>query len=166
MNSIRRLILRQWKSEDQPFFVSLNTCPVIRRHMDGAMEHNDCVRFFQEIVLKNPEAFAVCLNISPQGTDVSSCEETVIGHCFINPEAESQFPEVGYMLSREHWGKGLATELLKSLVNYAEKKYQGLSATCDLENESSLRVLEKCGFVVVKIVREEEPHYAELIRLF
>lgn len=166
MCSISRLILREWKSEDQPFFVSLNTSPVVRKHMDGPMKRDDCVQFFQEIVLKNPEAFAVCLKNSSQARDIASCEETLIGHCFINPEAESQFPEVGFMLAREHWGKGLATELLKTLVTRAECRYQGLSATCDLDNESSLRVLEKCGFVVVRIVKEESPHYAELIRLF
>jgi RimJ/RimL family protein N-acetyltransferase len=51
---------------------------------------------------------------------------------------------VGYWISREHWGKGVATAaLLKYLEGFTYRPVHA-SAACD--NTASIRVLEKCGF--------------------
>ena len=54
---------------------------------------------------------------------------------------------VGYWLGREFWGKGLATQALAELV--AEVTARPLHAWVATSNVASIRVLEKCGFVVV-----------------
>ena len=54
---------------------------------------------------------------------------------------------VGYWLGREFWGKGLATKALAELVD--EVKARPLHAWVATSNVASIRVLEKCGFVVV-----------------
>jgi RimJ/RimL family protein N-acetyltransferase len=54
---------------------------------------------------------------------------------------------VGYWLGREFWGRGLATEALAELAGIVEER--PLRAHVVQTNVASIRVLEKCGFVLV-----------------
>ena len=53
---------------------------------------------------------------------------------------------VGYWIGREFWGKGLATRALAELL--AELPQRPLHAYVAPTNAGSIRVLEKCGFVL------------------
>jgi RimJ/RimL family protein N-acetyltransferase len=54
----------------------------------------------------------------------------------------------GYVLARDAWGKGFATEALTAIVNVAAQvDVTRLFALCHPEHRPSRRVLEKCGFV-------------------
>ena len=55
-------------------------------------------------------------------------------------------PSVSYWIAREHWGKGVATAALTAFL--AEIEVRPLYARAANDNVGSLRVLEKCGFVV------------------
>jgi RimJ/RimL family protein N-acetyltransferase len=55
--------------------------------------------------------------------------------------------EVGYWIGREFWGRGVATRALAALL--VEVRERPLFAGAAKHNVASLRVLEKCGFVVV-----------------
>jgi ribosomal-protein-alanine N-acetyltransferase len=56
--------------------------------------------------------------------------------------------EVGYALAAEHWGRGLATEMARGLVAYAESHgLVDLIAYAEPTNAASRRVMEKVGFV-------------------
>lgn len=53
----------------------------------------------------------------------------------------------GYVLARDAWGRGYATEALGAMVGLAvELGVRRLYALCHAENRASARVLEKCGF--------------------
>jgi RimJ/RimL family protein N-acetyltransferase len=56
-------------------------------------------------------------------------------------------PEVTFWIDREHWGKGLATAALESLLR--QERVRPLFARAAVDNLGSLRVLAKCGFVAV-----------------
>lgn len=53
---------------------------------------------------------------------------------------------VGYWVSRGHWGKGIASRALELLL--LEVPTRPLYAHVATSNGASLRVLQKCGFVV------------------
>lgn len=54
----------------------------------------------------------------------------------------------GYVLARDAWGKGYATECLQAIVNIArDLGIRRVYALCHPKNPASCRVLEKCGFV-------------------
>lgn len=57
--------------------------------------------------------------------------------------------EVGYVLSKDYWNKGLMTEAVKAVCNYLfnELDYDFLLCGYYLFNEQSKRVQQKCGFV-------------------
>lgn len=56
---------------------------------------------------------------------------------------------VGYWISREHWGQGIATRALRLLL--LEVATRPLHAHAATSNVASLRVLMKCGFVVERV---------------
>jgi ribosomal-protein-alanine N-acetyltransferase len=55
--------------------------------------------------------------------------------------------DVGYVVSRPNWGKGMATEALRTLVGWAlsQESIYRVWALCDVDNLASGRVLEKVG---------------------
>jgi len=54
--------------------------------------------------------------------------------------------EVSYWIGKEFWGQGTATQALKLFLG--EQRERPLYARAVHDNLASLRVLEKCGFVV------------------
>ena len=54
----------------------------------------------------------------------------------------------GYVLAKDAWGKGYATEALQAIVETARAVgTRRLYAICHTEHPASWRVLEKCGFL-------------------
>lgn len=60
--------------------------------------------------------------------------------------------EVGYLFLREHWGRGLATEALRGLLDWARAARRAGTLRCErviafapANHHASLRVMEKCG---------------------
>ncbi len=66
--------------------------------------------------------------------------------------------ELGYVLSREHWGKGLMPEAVRAVIRFGFGR-MGLNrveARCITENTASARVMEKAGMNYEGILRERE----------
>ena len=59
---------------------------------------------------------------------------------------------VGYWIGSEFWGRGLATQALRELIQHETTR--PLVAHVATSNVASIRVLEKCGFVVTREVTE------------
>ncbi|MEO8254676.1 MAG: GNAT family N-acetyltransferase [Flavobacterium sp.] len=67
--------------------------------------------------------------------------------------------EIGYVLSRKYWGKGIATEVCKSIVQYsfANTTTKEVVAITDINNSGSQNVLQKAGFLRLdNLIRNEE----------
>ncbi|HEY8538510.1 MAG TPA: GNAT family N-acetyltransferase [Steroidobacteraceae bacterium] len=60
----------------------------------------------------------------------------------------ARFATTGYVLARDAWGQGYATEALQAMVALAAQRgIQRLDAQVHVANAASIRVLEKCAFV-------------------
>ncbi len=65
------------------------------------------------------------------------------GYTFETEERAS----LGYVLARDAWGMGFASEVVNALVEHAPiLGLQELTACCHVDHRASARVLEKCGF--------------------
>lgn len=61
----------------------------------------------------------------------------------------------GYVLARDAWGQGYATEALRAMVELARQKgVKRLEAVCHTEHRASAHVMEKCGFQCEGILPE------------
>jgi [ribosomal protein S5]-alanine N-acetyltransferase len=60
---------------------------------------------------------------------------------------ENQTAEFGYAFNRSYWNSGYATEAATSVLTraFAVLKVNRISATCDVRNVASWRVMEKLG---------------------
>ena len=92
----------------------------------------------------------------PTTIDRVEYEGKVIGSLGIEKYDEEEFPEfaekscreIGYVLSKEYWGRGLMPEAVKEVIRYLFEDV-GLDVIfCGhfLRNIQSKRVQEKCGF--------------------
>lgn len=62
--------------------------------------------------------------------------------------------EIGYLIGREHWGKGYATEAMGALLNYYFNiiGHERLIALAKPENIASNRVIHKLGFKLERYI--------------
>ena len=62
------------------------------------------------------------------------------------------FYDLGYRLIEKYWGKGIATETAKAILEYAFKELnlEEVYAMCDIENIGSKNVLEKADLLFIE----------------
>ncbi|MBW4498668.1 MAG: GNAT family N-acetyltransferase [Scytonema hyalinum WJT4-NPBG1] len=79
----------------------------------------------------------------------------LIGHCGLEYLAILDEIEVNYLLAREYWGQGLATESTVALLRYGFEtlQFERLVALAKPENLASRRVMEKTGMQYEKNVQ-------------
>ena len=78
---------------------------------------------------------------------VERASSEVVGFCgLVHPGGQAE-AEIKYALARHSWGKGLATEAVRAMLNYGATTYGLLEiiATVAPDNLASQRVLAKAG---------------------
>lgn len=75
---------------------------------------------------------------------------------YMNYSADNSTVEIGYSLSREHWGKGLMTEALTAVIDetFRVLGLHRIEAMHFTDNPASGRVMEKCGMLHEGHMRE------------
>ena len=89
----------------------------------------------------------------------------VIGSLGIDKYKESELPEysdklgveIGYVLSKDYWGRGLMPEAVQAATKYLLEIVKLDFIVCGhfIDNLQSMRVQEKCGFRHLKLVKYE-----------
>ncbi|PYS49375.1 MAG: N-acetyltransferase [Acidobacteria bacterium] len=71
--------------------------------------------------------------------------QELIGYCGLR--SFNGAPELVYLLSKDYWGKGLATEMARAVLSYGfeEKQFERIIAMTKLDNHASQRVMRKIG---------------------
>jgi ribosomal-protein-alanine N-acetyltransferase len=66
--------------------------------------------------------------------------------------------ELGYVLSREHWGRGLMSEAVREVIRFGFERLElnRMEARCIAANTASARVMEKAGMTYEGTLRERE----------
>jgi [ribosomal protein S5]-alanine N-acetyltransferase len=74
----------------------------------------------------------------------------VIGHITVNNDSENgrdDTKELGFVLNRNYHNQGIMTEVIYQVLNYLfSKEIEYVYACCFQNNNSSKRLIEKCGF--------------------
>lgn len=141
-----RLVLREIRMSDAP------ACFAMR----GDAETMRFVRRQLALTLEDAKAFITRVhdgqraNTCAQWAMTLNGDDTCIG--VIGPwriDPENHRGELGYMLARAHWGKGLISEAIAPVADHAFSALglHSLEAWVDPRNTASIRVLEKNGFI-------------------
>lgn len=140
----RRARLTTWLPADLDDLRALHSDPLAMRHMRSGVEDERRTRARLDTFLHEQ---------SERGWTkwrVEDAEGRMLGRAGFSPSSDGRGRELGYLLAPEHWGRGLATELARALVQW-HRGHPGdvepsLGAFAFAENTASRRVLEKCGF--------------------
>ena len=140
-----RLILRTWALDDAPKLFEICGDAEVMKYLGTGKPYetieqaNEFLRWATDYQKENNFCrWAVVLKQSRK----------IVGSCgFARPHATTEI-ELGYLLARNFWGKGLATEAAAASLQYGFENldFREIIAMTDLENVASQKVLEKIGF--------------------
>ena len=86
---------------------------------------------------------------------------------FLHVKEKHSYAEIGYLLHRGYWNKGIMTEALKEVLKFGFE-IMGLNRIvihCDFRNIGSYRVMEKNGLTYEGTLRQERFNKGEFIDL-
>ncbi|AMX01039.1 GNAT family N-acetyltransferase [Rummeliibacillus stabekisii] len=86
-------------------------------------------------------------------------QDKIIGSCgFLNRATQHYRAEIGYELSKEYWGKGIASEAIEAVISYGFKELNlhRIEALIEPLNLPSQKVLERKGFIREGLLRGYE----------
>jgi RimJ/RimL family protein N-acetyltransferase len=145
----QRLVLRRPKSSDAGAKYEYARDPEVAQYMDwiAHTSERDAVAFIEGATSRweSGDEYSWVITVKPEDRAIGSVACRVRGHT----------ADLGYVLSRAHWGRGYATEAAKAVLEWAaslEGVYR-IWATCDIDNATSVRVLEKIGMTREGVLR-------------
>jgi [ribosomal protein S5]-alanine N-acetyltransferase len=139
-----RLILRLYDENEKSLLTELFTDEDVMKHVDtGVMTIEKAEALWKKLI----EDFY------PKGKDTiyavfAKTDGRYIGHASIRPRPEkTEDWEIGYILRKEEWGKGFATEIAARLIKFGFENLNlpEVFATIDDDNLGSIKTAEKAG---------------------
>lgn len=140
-----RLILRQIRSEDADDILDLASHPQVTQYT-AALELIHTKKDAQELIAIMTQRYQ--LDLPTRWAIVYKPENKVIGICgFVGYSASFCRAEIGYALNYTYWGKGIATEATKAIIEFGfnHMHLNRIEATVDPNNQGSIHVIEKVG---------------------
>lgn len=150
-----RLILRKVTEKDADSLMAYLSDEEVTRHMGldpfvTIEEALDEIAWFQSIFEKGT---GMRWGITEKG------ENRVIGSCgFLNLSSKHHRAEIGFELSKEHWGKGIAAEALQAVMahGFTQLELNRIEALIEPANSPSQKLVERNGFVQEGLLRSYE----------
>ena len=142
-----RLVLRALRPSDVEQVFAMRSDPLVMQHVNRplARTREDASALIDLINSMVDANDAVQWAITAKGDDVFI---GLIG--FWRIVKEHHYGELGYMLARDHWGKGYISEAIGVVVPFGLHTlgFHRVEAITRPENAASVRALEKNGFVL------------------
>lgn len=143
-----RLILRPWKESDVDDFYEYASVDGVGQ-MAGWQPHENIEKskMILESFISGKKTFALVDKATGKvigSLGLEEAERQGIDEKF----ADKKGREIGYVLSKDYWGRGLMPEAVKRVIQYAfeDQGWDFLLCGHYNENHQSRRVIEKCGF--------------------
>lgn len=142
----RRLILRPWRRPDAPAIAALLDDPemadflmVIPQPFVAFDAHTLIRAAWRRLTTGRGFDLAILRRERP---------DAIIGSIGIGLFEDGRRGDLGFWIGREFWGRGYATEAAACLLAFArdELGVSVFSATAAVDNQASIRVLQKLGF--------------------
>ncbi|MBT2757649.1 GNAT family N-acetyltransferase [Mesobacillus foraminis] len=151
----KRLVLREVTTEDSNSLLKYLSDEEVMKYygLDPFQSINDAldeISWYQSIQ-KNKTGIRWGITLKDQGAVIGSCG-------FHNSVSQHFRTEIGFELSKEHWGKGIAFEAVQAIISYGFEQLdlQRIEALIEPPNSSSQRLVEKLGFIREGLLRNYE----------
>ena len=150
----KRLILRQVTPEDAPDFFACQSDPDVFRYSGRSEEASlKSARHTLNILFKRHQeqtmlSWAIVLKENQRFIGRFQMEEW---------SDENRRAAVGYLLGKQYWGKGYATEALRAVIAYLfeQTTVNRIDTFTWRENIASARVMEKAGMRLEGLARQK-----------
>jgi ribosomal-protein-alanine N-acetyltransferase len=147
-----RLVLREITEQDAESIYKLLSNPEVIKFdtfelFTDIKQAEDLIECFGEGFRKKTAIFwGICLKNQSE----------VIGFCKCEIEIPKIRADFGYDLRPEYWNRGVMTEALDAVIDFTFNKadVNRIEALVSNENNGSIRVLEKLGFVKEGVLRK------------
>ena len=144
-----RLILRPWKKSDLDDFYEYASVDGVGQ-MAGWVPHENIEKskLILDLFISEKKTFALELKENRKVIGSLGIEANDNDHI----GADRLGREIGYVLSKDYWGRGLMPEAVKAVINFCFESlsYDYLLCGHFDWNTQSARVIKKCGFQYLK----------------
>ncbi|TCN25226.1 GNAT family N-acetyltransferase [Mesobacillus foraminis] len=151
----KRLVLREVTTEDSNSLLKYLSDEEVMKYygLNPFQSINDAldeISWYQSIQ-KNKTGIRWGITLKDQGAVIGSCG-------FHNSVLQHFRTEIGFELSKDHWGKGIAFEAVQAIISYGFEHLdlQRIEALIEPPNSSSQRLVEKLGFIREGLLRNYE----------
>ena len=140
---LSKSVLRAWKPGDEPSLVRHANSRTIWRNLRDAFPHPytlvDAKRWIE---IANPATPITNFAIVVEGAAVGA-----IG-LMLREDVFRRSAEIGYWLGEEFWGRGIVSEAVRAVTDYAFETFDLCRVYAGVFewNPASMRVLEKAGY--------------------
>lgn len=153
-----RLGLRHFVPDDLEWLVSLQSDPDVMRYVGGTRDRSKTAELLDTRILRyyHEHPGLGMWMTSDRATDAP------LGFHLLNHMWGESFIQVGFLLSKSAWGRGIGTEMARALLWYgfADLCLPQIVAVANLDNHASHRVLLKIGLLRHGERTFSHPNYA------
>lgn len=148
-----RLVIRQLTENDFEDFFRLHGDAEVMKYIRPAKSREEAMSFLKQIIADYD-------NLPGLGrwAMYSKTDPSFSGSFAVIPVQKSEDIQIGYLMSKEHWGKGYASEAAFGGLQYVfnELKRDRVAGITFPENIASQKVLLKHGFSFGKKIVEDD----------
>lgn len=152
MLETERLRLSQLTYDDSEFIRGLVNEPSFKRYIGdrGVRTIDDAREYLRKGPIGSYENHGFGLYLVSLRDD-----DTPLGICGFVKREEFDHPDLGFAFLQQYWENGYAYESSIAAIEHARKDlgFSHIIAMADSDNGSSLRLLEKLGFLFEKMIR-------------
>jgi [ribosomal protein S5]-alanine N-acetyltransferase len=150
-----RLILRKMAPSDAEAVFAYASDPEVTRYVIWETHRSiEDSRAFLELESSKRES-----GDEPEWGIVYKGDHRFIGTCgIVSWDPDHARAELGYVLSRDYWGRGLMAEAVRAVISFCFQRMNlnRIEARCTAENAASARVMEKAGMTHEGTLRQRE----------
>jgi [ribosomal protein S5]-alanine N-acetyltransferase len=148
-----RLVIREFVESDFDDFFRLHGDDDVMKYIRPAKSREEALDFLNQII-----AEYITLPGLGRWAMYSKTDPAFSGSFAVIPVKNTDDIQIGYLMGKEHWGKGYASEAVRGGLQYVFNQLQRsrVAGITFPENTASQKVLLKNGFSFKRIIVEDD----------
>lgn len=147
-----RLRLRQYRAGDLRHFAALNSDPDVRGHVGGLLPTKRISQYLHDFAATTePTDLRAWAIENPKNGEY-------IGHAWLLNQGRPYQPDVGILISNNHWGNRFGPEATTEIQRFAKRELGSacVYASVDTDNLRSVSMLRRAGFVYLATEKDDD----------